>query len=100
MSEAYLKMLAEDRRLCILRLLKESHGSANESVLHSGLEQLGHARLSREIVRDDIRFLIDGGLVTDEWFATVQVCTITRRGVEAAEGRLKVEGVKTPSIGV
>ena len=96
----YQEHLAADRRLCILRLLKESEGSANESVLHSGLEALGHRRQAREVIRADIRHLIGQGLIVDEWAGHIQVCTITKRGVDVAEGRVVVEGVKKPSIGV
>ncbi len=96
----YQSHLAQDRRLCMLRLLKESGGTANESVLQNGLELLGHRRLPRATIREDIRFLINQGLIIDEWFGDVQVCTITRRGVECAEGIIQVEGIKKPSIGV
>lgn len=92
--------LTEDRRLCILRLLKETGGTANDGVLHSALELLGHVRQPRSQIRDDIRFLIDNGLATDEFLGPVQVVTITRRGVEASEGRIDVPGLKKPSIGI
>ena len=96
----YEEFLRSDRRLCILRLLTEINGSANESVLHSGLEALGHVRIPRDEIRKDIRFLIDNGCATNEWYGDLQVVFITRRGVEVAEGRLGVEGIKKPSIGV
>lgn len=98
---SYAELLAEDRRLAMLRLLVESDGSANESVLQSGLELLGHhAGLTREAVRKDLEFLNDRGLVRLEWFGDkVAVAHIKRRGVEVAEGRERVAGVKRPSIG-
>lgn len=96
---AFDEHLAEDRRLCVLKLLKEAGGSANDSVLHAALEQLGHVRLPRETIRTDLRVLIDNGLLTDDFYGKVQVVTLTRRGLEAAEGRIKVEGVKRPSLG-
>ncbi len=99
MSQSYLNHIAENRRLCLLRLLKDG-GSANESVLHTGLELLGFRREPRDRVRDDLRFLLNAGLITVEWFSDVQVCDITRRGVDAADGAITVEGVKKPSIGV
>jgi hypothetical protein len=97
---AFTDHLTHDRRLCILRLLKEAGGASNESVLHAALERLGHVRQPREVIRADLRFLIDAGLLTDEFFGPVQVVTLTRRGSEVAEGRITVEGVKPPSIGV
>ncbi len=97
---SFKDFLASDRRLCVLRLLKESGGSLNDSVLHKGLEQLGHRNQARETIRADLRFLVDAGLIVDEWVSHIQVVTITKRGVEVAEGRITVEGVTQPSIGV
>lgn len=96
----FKEFLAADRRLGVLRLLKESGGSLNDSVLHKGLEQLGHRNQPREAIRADLRFLLGAGLIVDEWFSHLQVATITKRGVEVAEGRIKVEGITQPSIGV
>lgn len=94
--------LAEDRRLAILKLLIEAQGKANESVLRTGLGMLGHtAELTHENVRKDIDFLKERGCVNAEWFAdTVVVAIITKRGVDVAEGRARIDGVKRPSIGV
>lgn len=97
---AYQEQLMYDRRLCILRLLTEYKGTANESILHSGLKALGHAKLGRSAVRTDIRFLIDVGCLTDEFMGDVQVVSITKRGVEVADGCIEVDGIKPPSIGV
>lgn len=95
----FAKHLTEDRRLCVLRTLVDVNGTANDSVLQTSLEMLGHRHLSRDIVRADLTFLINAGLITDEWLEHIQICTITRRGVEVAEGRITVEGVKKPSLG-
>jgi hypothetical protein len=92
--------LAKDRRLCILRVLTETGGSANDSVLHTALEAFGFRRHPRTTIHEDVRFLKSIGLVIDEWVKTVQIVSITARGVDVAEGREAVEGVKKPSIGV
>jgi hypothetical protein len=94
--------LAQDRRPVILKLISEAGGTANESVLRQGLELLGHiAGVTYQTVRDELRFLEDAGCVKLEFFGDrVAVATITRRGVDCAEGRIKVEGVKRPSMGV
>ena len=97
---SFNEFLAQDRRLCILRLLAESGGSGNDSVLHQALEQLGHRNQPRETIRADLRFLIGAGLIVDEWVGNIQIATITKRGVEVAQGRVIVEGIKKPSIGV
>lgn len=95
----FAKHLTEDRRLCILRILADVNGTANDSVLQTSLEMLGHRHLSRDVVRADLNFLKYGGLITDEWLEHIQICTITQRGVEVAEGRVYVEGIKKPSLG-
>lgn len=94
------RYIAEDRRLCILRLLAETGGTANDSVLHTALEALGHRRQPRAEIHEDIRFLKSCGLVVEEWIKSVLIVTITRRGVDVSEGREVVEGVKKPSVGV
>lgn len=81
----YSELVTQDRRLAILRLLKESKGSANESVLHVGLESLGHRRQPRSQIRDDIRYLMGQDLLVVEFFADVMVCAITQRGVDVAD---------------
>lgn len=95
----YEEHLAEDRRLVILRLLNEVSGhQANESVLETSLAALGHV-VSRKKVRNDIRYLIDHGCVTDSWFGgKVQVVKLSRRGQDVATGKDFVEGIKKPSI--
>lgn len=95
---SYQEHLAADRRLCILRLLADLKGSANDSILHSFLEGLGHVRIPRDDVRDDLRFLSDHGLITVEWYKTVMVAELKRRGLDLIESRIQVDGVKSPSI--
>jgi hypothetical protein len=94
--------LAEHRRLSILLLLVEANGCANESILQTGLEQIGlQAGLTRDRVREDLRFLETAGAVKLEWFGgKLAVATVTLRGAEIARGRDFVEGIKRPSIGV
>ncbi len=65
----FSEKIAEDRRLCILRLLVEADGRANESVLQDGLSMLGlDAGLTRTVLRADLDFLRERGLVRIEWF--------------------------------
>lgn len=96
----FVAHLAEDRRLCILRLLVEAKGSTNDSNLEVGLHALGHRRgITREVIRADLRWLADADLVTTELVMTkVVVAEITRRGLNVANGDETVPGVKQPSI--
>ena len=93
--------LAQDRRLAMLRILLEVNGEANESVLCSGLESIGHSRmLTRENVRGDLRFLETAGAIRLSWFdGRIAVAHLLIRGEEIAKGKIVVEGIKRPSIG-
>lgn len=91
--------LIEDRRLVLLRLLKEAGGTANDSPLHYGLQQIGHRRgLTREVVRTELEWLKQRRLVNLEMVGTMMVATLTERGLNVAEGHERVEGVKQLSI--
>lgn len=91
--------LEQDTRLALLVLLREAGGAANESVLHSGVIKLGHPRVARSDVRAELEWLKERGLVTHEWFNdVVLVAQLTERGLDCAEGRVEVAGVKKPSI--
>lgn len=98
----FAKFLAEDRRLVILRFLKDVGGHANESVIETALKQFGHrVGVTRDVVRQDLRFLNGADCVLTELVQDqIMIASITRRGVSAAEGHIQVEGVKSPSIGV
>lgn len=96
------RIAAEHRRLAILKLLVEADGSANESVLKESLEQLGlDAGLTRDAVRTDLRWLEERALLVLNWFGDkLAVAKITERGEDTSKGRVRIEGVKKPSIGV
>lgn len=96
----YSEHLAENRRLALLKLLVESGGSANEGLIYRGIQALGFAKATPELVRADLDWLRERGLVTHEWFDDrVLVATITSRGVNVAEGKETVDGVAAPRIG-
>lgn len=98
--KSYFEHLKHDRRLVILRLLKQSGGSGNDSILLQGVRFIGHGGATRDEIRDDIEFMRDRGLVKAEYFnETVVVATITERGIDCAAGRIEVEGVKKPTVG-
>jgi hypothetical protein len=98
----YAAILAADRRLAILRLLKEGGGEAGESVLEKGLHMLGHrAGCDRDQVRADLRALEDRACLVISLFQDkYMVAKITRRGVSVAEGIVHVEGVARPAMGL
>lgn len=92
----FADLVASDRRLVILRALESDLGySHNESIIHSILGEFGH-RCSRDLVRTDLAWLKEQGLVTLEDVSGIYVTTITQRGVDVATGATMVPGVKRP----
>lgn len=88
--------LAEDRRGIILRVLADQGDYAlNEGVLQDALDRYGH-RVGRDMVRDDMMWLADHGLVTIEEVAKLKIASLTQRGSDVATGRARCEGVKRP----
>ena len=82
----FAERMAEDRRLVILRTLESCSGyETNESIIAMMLDDFGH-RVSRDQVRTDLAWLKEQGLVTVEEIATVQIATMTQRGLETATG--------------
>jgi hypothetical protein len=88
--------VTEDRRLVMLRLLAEDTDySVNSSLLQSGVGLFGHS-VSRDLVHTDLTWLAEQGLVTTEQVGSVLVATLTQRGLDVAEGRVRVPGIKRP----
>lgn len=89
--------LIASRRLAMLRLIKEQDG-CGESALHIGVRALGFKNTTRAEVVEDMTWLEERKLVTNEVIKeTVLVATITQRGREAAAGRgASIEGLEQP----
>lgn len=101
MEQNWQAFVTRSRRLSLLRFLKECGGQANDSIIQNVLENTyGFSKNPRETYRQDIRFCEDHGLVIVSWAGEIMVAAITKRGVEVAEGRSKVEGIQPPSVGV
>lgn len=92
----YKNELSKDQRLVILRSMNELGNTANDSMLHTVLEQYGH-NVSRDKVRTEARWLEEQGLIAIKDINGVLVCTLTARGQDVALGRATVDGVKRPS---
>lgn len=91
----FAQLIAKDIRLVMLRSMAEDGNSLNESMLHTILEMFGH-NISRDRVRTEMRWLQEQGLVTIDQVAGILVGRLTGRGADVAEGRCKIDGVKTP----
>lgn len=93
---SYQKLVTEDRRLVILKILQESdHYSTNEHLLRTVLHSFGH-NIGRDKLRTDLAWLQEQGLVTLETVGDVQIAKLTGRGQDVANGSSSVPGVKRP----
>lgn len=89
---------AADRRLTFLRLLADTGGSVNTSIIEKSLIELGNPKVDRASTNADARWLAAAGLATiDELRADLLLVTATDKGERVAKGRERVEGVSRPS---
>lgn len=89
-------ILIQDQRLVILRSLMDAGYDANESIISDCLDLYGHD-ISRDLVRNHLSWLEEQGLVTVQRLQNgYMVATITQRGLDVAQGRAFVDGVKRP----
>lgn len=96
---SFARLLSEDRRLVLLRVLDRAPGSeANHYILREALDNMGH-NVSRDTVLIELSWLQEQGLVTLEDLGSMKVATLTGRGQDAALGRAVVPGVKKPVPG-
>lgn len=98
---SYADHLKANRRLCILQNLIEDGGSGSETAIEQILLASGHRfGLTRNYVRDQLKYLADVDAVSIEYFRDrLMVATITERGVNIAQGRITVDGVEAPPVG-
>lgn len=97
-------ILAEDRRLVVLRTLSEIPGwTLNESVLRTGLHAIGHPEATKDLVRADIQWLESHGLVRSEKMKVesgdLWLVALLEPGSDVAEGRAFHEGIKRRTPG-
>lgn len=89
----------EDRRLLILKALaSENDYAISDMVLRSLLEEYGHTE-SSDTIRTDIAWLKEQGLVTTTTMGTLTIAKVHSRGVDVAEGRAIIPGIRRPRAG-
>lgn len=97
--KTFAELQAESRRCAFLRFLAaDADYAMNTSLLQSALESVGHG-VSRDCVNADAAWLEEQGLVLREDLGGIIVVKITQRGLDVAEGRSVVPGVKRPGPG-
>lgn len=91
------QLLSEHQRISILMALAEAPGMGlNDSILRDVLDAYG-LDASRDQVKTELAWLAEQGLVVTETVSTSLVASLTDRGLDVAQGRSIVPGVKRPS---
>lgn len=89
-------LLMEGRRLLILQLLQQDPNySINDRLLHTLLSQAGQGALLA-VVRDDLAWLEDRGLLATNALYGCTVAVLCGEGVDVALGLAHVQGVARP----
>lgn len=95
-TQSFTAHVSEDRRLVILRLLAElANYTGNSAILRMALQNFGH-EVSRDLVKTELRWLEEQGLLTIEAADSVLVAKLTERGQDVAAGISTTPGVKRP----
>ena len=90
------KILVDERRLALLRGLWKTCGYVvNEHVCAIYLQHVG-LRSGKDAIRAALDHLERCGAVKTTWHQTLMIVELTRRGSEAAEGLIEIDGVPRP----
>jgi len=88
--------LAEQRRLIILETLSKVHDrTLNDSLLARPLRIAGH-NVTRDVIRNDIRYLAENGAVVRTDAMGFVVAELTERGDDHVSSRTILDGVARP----
>jgi hypothetical protein len=91
-------VIREHARLIILRdLAEQADGRWNSEALREDLELRWAINRPRAFVHDELRWLEMMGAVTLVESASVLIASITQKGLDHVERRIRIEGVKRPS---
>ena len=97
-KQTYSEFIAKDRRLSILLILLGSMGyRVNEHLLNTTLEKSFAHCVSADLLRTELAWLQEQGVIKVETVNDVQIAELTRRGQDVAQGRTVVPGIKRPS---
>jgi hypothetical protein len=91
-------VIREHARLIILRdLAEQPDGRWNSEALREDLELRWAINRPRAFVHEELRYLEMMGAVTLLETASVLIASITQKGLDHVERRIRIEGVKRPS---
>ena len=92
-------LISGNIRLILLRSMEEAPGySLNESILHTVVGRFG-LNVSRDVIKTELSWLREQGLIRTEEVVGYYVATLTTRGADVATGRSSIPGVERPSPG-
>ncbi len=84
-----------ERRLAILRLIRDGGGRANERSLYTAVIEIGYPLTTRDDISADLDLLSRRSCVVNEMFrGQFAVAALTRIGRNVADGKAAVVGVK------
>ena len=87
----------EDRRLCMLLALEQAAGyEANHFLLNQFLDSVQGHNISHDLVITEGQWLAEQGLVTAKQVGDAHIFKLTTKGVDCANGKTTVHGVKRP----
>jgi hypothetical protein len=90
------KITQQDRRLVLLKLLtQDADYACNEYILREAIKPFGH-KLSSDLLRSELNWLGEQGLLVVSDVSGVVVAKLTQRGKDVADGCVVVPGVKRP----
>ncbi|WP_321532279.1 hypothetical protein [uncultured Desulfuromonas sp.] len=90
----YTEFVAPNRRRIIIETLNSDPDySHNDAVLRSWLIKMGH-KVSADVLRSDLAWLEEQGLITTSRMVGVWVARLTERGVDAATGAVVIPGIE------
>ena len=97
---SYREHMAAERRLAILRLIRDGGGSANRNSLYNAAIAIGYPLTTRDDILADIELLSERGCVTKDMFqGKILVATLTDLGRDVADGKRQVEDVRASEPG-
>lgn len=92
----YAEFVREDRLLEILLFLAVTNGyGASNYLLREAIDHKGHS-ISMELLKADLAWLAEHGLITVMQEEDSQIARLKQRGLDVAEGRSAHPGVKRP----
>lgn len=97
---SYSEHVAAERRLAILRLIRDGGGAANANSLYNAAVAIGYPLTTRDDIRADLDLLGERSCIVKDLFeGKIVVAKLTELGRDVADGKRAVDGVKAGEPG-